>query len=405
MITLLLVSSIVLSQAPAADAVERFEQDRFAIGFWVDPPVDAQVEARFEELAAAGFTMGIFNFGTRSPEQQQITLDLCAKHDIKALIKPGSITEEALLEHPACWGYGLRDEPGANDFPPLGEMVAKVRALRPGKLSYINLFPSYASPGRQLDAANYEEYVEKFIEVVNPDVLSMDHYPQFKPDRDGRDGYCVDLAVMRKYALQQDIPFWNFFNVMPYGPHTDPTEAQLRWQIYSSMAYGAKGVLYFCYYTPGGGEFPKGGAIISRDNKPTRHYDQVTRINKAVKNLGAVLMQCKSVAVYRISGEDVPLETLKGAPIVDLQRAKHDPAHDYLIGSFTHTDGRRAVLLNNYRFAYTAWPTVVFDAPMEEVREVDPKTGKEIPLRDDSPDMPGMQLSLDAGEGRLFILP
>ena len=61
------------------------------------------------------------------------------------------------------------------------------------------------------------------------------------------------------------IPFWNFFNIMPYGPHTDPTEAQVRWQVNASLIYGAKGLLYFCYFTPGGDEFPKGGAIIGQD--------------------------------------------------------------------------------------------------------------------------------------------
>ena len=70
-----------------------------------------------------------------------------------------------------------------------------------------------------------------------------------------------------------------------------------------------------------------------------------------------------------------------------------------------HVDGRRAVMLNNYRFAYTAWPTVEFDMPTSQVREVDQKTGREVPVYDDSPNMKGLQVSLDAGAGRLFLLP
>ena len=49
--------------------------------------------------------------------------------------------------------------------------------------------------------------------------------------------------------------------------------------------------------------------------------------------------------------------------------------------------------------------TVEFDGEVSKVREVSPKTGREEFVRDDSPDMPGLQLSLDAGEGRLFLLP
>ena len=32
---------------------------------------------------------------------------------------------------------------------------------------------------------------------------------------------------------------------MVFGGKRDPTEAQIRWQVFTSLAYGAKGVLYF----------------------------------------------------------------------------------------------------------------------------------------------------------------
>jgi hypothetical protein len=44
----------------------------------------------------------------------------------------------------------------------------------------------------------------------------------------------------------------------------------------------------------------------------------------------------------------------------------------------SHADGRRAVLLSNYQFAYSAWPTVGFDADAKQVVEVSRETGKEI---------------------------
>ena len=37
--------------------------------------------------------------------------------------------------------------------------------------------------------------------------------------------------------------------------------------------------------------------------------------------------------------------------------------------------------------------------------EISQQSGEEIPLLDDSPEMEGTQISLDAGEGRLFLLP
>jgi hypothetical protein len=77
---------------------------------------------------------------------------------------------------------------------------------------------------------------------------------------------------------------------------------------------------------------------------------------------------------------------------------------DYLVGVFKHTDGRTAVLLNNYSDAFTAWPTVKFVSPLTNIVEINPATGKQIAVADDSPDMPGLQLSLGSGEGRLFLI-
>jgi hypothetical protein len=144
---------------------------------------------------------------------------------------------------------------------------------------------------------------------------------------------------------------------------------------------------------------PKGGAIITREGKRTRHYDEAKRINAALKNLGPTLMKLTSTGVCRVHPKDDSAAVLKDSPIRSLSEG------DFLIGTFRHADGRRAVLLNNYQFAYSAWPTVVFDAEPASVVEVDAKTGEETPVVDDSPAMPGLQISLDAGEGRLFLMP
>ncbi len=381
-----------------ASAVQKnFIQDRFAIGFWVDPPADNNMERHYADIAAANFTIVIGGFGARTPETIAKQIALCEKHDLKAIVNRGGLQPEKLPESSAVWGYRIRDEPSSEDFSGLRHTVDKLRETRPGKLSYINLFPNYAN-ARQLGAPSYDKYVERFVTEVGVDILSMDHYPMMRPDSDGRSKYCENLEVMRKYSLRAKIPFWNFFNIMPYGNHFDPTEAQLRWQIYTSIAYGAKGVLYFCYWTPKGGEFPKGGAIITAEGRKTHHYEQARRINLGIKQLGPTLMLLTSVGVFRIEPEKNQSDLLKKTPIRNLTTG------DYLLGVFKHTDGRKAVLINNYSFSYTAWPTVEFNVPLDQVREICRKTGKEIAVVDDSPAMKGLQISLDSGDGRLFLI-
>ncbi len=386
--------------------VLRFKQDRFAVGFWVDPPLDERADERYQEIADAHFSLVVGGFHSGNLDKAREQLALCEKYGLNALVALHAAPDMSQLpESPVCWGYGLRDEPNAKDFPHMRELVDALRAARPGRLGYINLFPSYASPWGQLGAPSYDEYVSRFVDMVDPDVLCMDHYPRFKPDADGRDGYCADLDVMRRHALRKGIPFWNFFNAMPYGPHTDPTESQMRWQVFASLAYGAKGVLYFCYFTPAGDEFPKGGALIGRDDRRTDKWYAARRINEQLMHLGPTLMQLTSAGVYRVRPEDDPETVLQGTPLRNLTRDPVDPPHDYLVGVFDHADGRRAVLLMNYRFAYSAWPTVTFDVPAEEVRLLNAWSGSEEALVDASPAMPGMQVSLMDGEGKLFLLP
>lgn len=394
------IALMAMASTPGMSAASaRFVQDRFAIGFWVDPPADQITDARYKEIAEANFTFVLGPFGPKNDQDIARQLDLCKKHGLVAIVKGEAEKQDKLANHPACWGFHLVDEPGAGAIPDITKRVESIRKNRPGRLAYFNLFPDYA-PLWALGTSSYDEYVGRFARETGCDLLCMDYYPMMTPSADGREGYCGNLAVMRKHSLEMSIPFWNFFNTMPFGPHGDPTEAQLRWQIYTSLAYGAKGVLYFCYWTPKGGEFPKGGAIITAEGFRTRHYDQARRINAALKNLGPTLMKLTSTGVTRIKPADDPAPALAGTSIKSLSKGG-----DYLIGAFKHADGRRAVLVNNYDFSYTTWPTVEFAAEEKSVVEVDPADGKEKPVRDDSPDTPGLQLSLDSGAGRLFLMP
>ena len=63
-----------------------------------------------------------------------------------------------------------------------------------------------------------------------------------------------------------------------------------------------------------------------------------------------------------------------------------------LIGEFKLADGRQALLLHNQNFDFTIWPTLEFHDKVSEVLEVDPETGVEAALLDDSPLMAGLQV-------------
>ncbi|MDD8052281.1 MAG: hypothetical protein PHG55_13140, partial [Verrucomicrobiota bacterium] len=56
-----------LSRSARSVEPERFVQDRFAIGFWVDPPLGEDADLRYQEIADAHFTMVLGGFGARTP--------------------------------------------------------------------------------------------------------------------------------------------------------------------------------------------------------------------------------------------------------------------------------------------------------------------------------------------------
>jgi hypothetical protein len=289
-------------------------------------------------------------------------------------------------------------------------------------LRFVNLLPNYASPA-QLGSPTYGAYVESFIQEVQPDLLSMDHYPRFDQPYaiDGmnktRAGYVANLAALREAGLRHGLPFWNFFAAMPYDDYPDPTEDMMRWQVMTSLAYGAKGVLYFCYWTPTG--FPLGGAIITPRGtapghqvyEPGPHYAQAARINSVLRQFGNVLLHANSTGVFHVPGNASAEEAaaiLQGCLISNVSNyAVSDmlAGDGLLLGQFLLPDGRRAVLLTNHNFAFTVWPTLSFASGIEQaaVQEVVAGVPGQSPLLDDSPFTAGLQLNLQAAQARLLL--
>ena len=103
---------------------------------------------------------------------------------------------------------------------------------RVGKLRFVNLLPNYAD-----FPTSYEDYVLDFVETVKPDVLCVDHYPQFFPGSETSAanttmaGYIRNLVVLRDVALANGLHFMNFFNIMPFNGYFDVSEAEIRWQV------------------------------------------------------------------------------------------------------------------------------------------------------------------------------
>ena len=452
----------------------------FGISDWVSPSIYAadwksDVDRRMKEFADANFTVMLGGMGISGMVHLRarvetwnastlVQLKAAEKYGIKMIpgvpvtgainrtsgvsdIKLQSDIDPKITSSPAFWGFDFYDEPNTNVFPALANLSRQVGAAFPSKVRFINLLPNYADPVTQLMAKNYTNYVSKFVTSMvaggaGPDILCMDHYPFFEYPAGSNltssvAGYRANLGVLRAESLRAGIPFWNFFNNVGWSTHSDPTEAQMRWQVFTSLAYGAKGVLYYCYNSEPCGR----GGVLHDKGQPNhlqkgRHYADATRINSVLKVFGKYLVTATSTAVYRVQpagsqdtgytntcavGEpdcpmgEQPSSDLTSCVLFNITAVAVSPirpGNGLLIGQFKLADGRTAVLLQNQNWDMTLWPAFQTKAPIElsAVLEVDPSSGTESLLQDDEPGVVGaragaVSLDLAAGSARLLIMP
>ena len=395
-----IIGLLLLCLAPACCAAER--PSEFILSYWCGPLPSETNEARYKEVANAGFNIAMPPCAAADVELNRKILDLCKRTGMRAIIADRRLLAkqpndddftknlDAVIadyaSHPALFGYFLTDEPNASAFPLLGAVTQYLLKKDPKHVPYVNLFPNYASE-QQLGTTTYEEHVKQFIEVVKPPLVSYDHYALVGDTE--RDVWWDNLEVVRRQCLAHDVPFVVIILSLPHGPYRDPTEGDLRWQAYSSLAYGAKGILYFTYWTPSPGD-PLGyhGGIISYDGKRLGKYDMVKRVNAELAKLGGVLTGLKSTAVYR-SNDARPNALIK------------TKGEDLVIGEFADAAKRKYVMIVNRSPRKSS--DALFTVPRAlEVVEVLQAGREETVVDSEFPlDLP-VRTRLAAGGGKLY---
>jgi hypothetical protein len=387
---------VLLAPALAQEGSGLLTPEEFPILPWSWAPNDQQ---QLEWIRDCGFNLA----GFVRPE----ALDAVQAVGLKAFVSDGSLEvgdAEAKLDdaeiarrvhevvakvnnHPAAFGYYFRDEPSASVYLGLGRWAVALAKEAPNALAYINLFPNYASP-EQLGTPTYAEYLSQFVSTVKPRFISYDHYA-LMDDGTLRGGYFQNLEAVRDASLAAGIPFWNIVLSNAHFHYAEPSPAGLRFQLYTTLAYGARGISYFTYFAPDVGNYRL--APVDQFGNKTPTWDMLRNVNLQLHKLGPTYLKLKSVNVFHHG--QVPEGCLDDTTSVNLAEVS---GGELLVGEFTGADGHPAVLVVNKDLHNSTSFGARFKQP-GQVMMVNPYTGALQPFA-------GENGWLAAGQGTLLVL-
>jgi hypothetical protein len=291
--------------AASAEEPRKTASRQWAVGmpivtYWAGPPM---TDAVAQQMAEGGWNT------VWCTEKE---LDVAGRHGLRAELHDGLISPEtleqpaqkekldALIErvqnHPALYSYFITDEPNATNFPALGKLVAYLRERDPAHMAYINLFPTYANNGQLGTEGDkvtaYQKHLDKYIDIVKPQLISYDHY-QFSVKGDTPD-YFLNLSMIRHAAEEAKVPFLNIVQAATWTASMRvPEPDEMRYLVYTTVAYGAQGISYYVYSCGG-----HTGMIAHADGTPTVLYDALKTLNREFVAIASELHSYQCQGVY-----------------------------------------------------------------------------------------------------------
>ena len=399
---LLAISALTILSAPG------FAVGKLPISIWT-PPRPRNEEA-VKTVAEGNFNL-YFDYFDTTPEMQKDILNYAEKYGIEVKIYDNRLIEadwtkpdfkerlDGVLadykDYPATWGYHVTDEPAPWGFYNIVRKNEYLRERDPGRVVFTNLFPYGVTDmaASYFDHGIHQRYIEEFLCLTRPDMLSYDIYVLAKDIKnDNLNGFFNNIEIARDKALKYNVPFNACILSVEHGGYRDPTPEDLRWQIYNTLVYGGKGFIYFTYAHPDYDPmFVYGDALLDKEGKTTHRYYAAQKLNGEVAEMGDLLMSLTSVGVFH-TGKQVASMT-KPVPAENFIRLE---GGDFVLGQFVSKGGEMYAMVTNrlMRETQTAYLTFAQNVKVSEVR---PHGGHGVQTAPDK-----WQKTLEPGDGVLI---
>ena len=271
-------------------------------------------------------------------------LDLCDEYSLGVIAKnylglpygnPSKWLEldgaSYVCEHECVWGHDLTDEPKTEKYSELAGTINHFYSQTDGKIALINLFPMYAR-GEQLgveaqisdrngrlfyrrDAATvevdrYKRYISDYINTIDTDYICADIYPLgMTADGEKRTNrsWLRNLDILGEACRETNRDLWVIVQ-MPgqigtetvYPRYCD-NPADIRWQAFVTLSFGAKTVIYPCY---DGGWWDFDSHAIDADGNRTKSYYAIQEVNSELHSFAKAYGDYTNEGAYLINKLD-----------------------------------------------------------------------------------------------------
>ena len=301
---------------------KRMDRNRLNIGVYHLKPY-ARTEAHIKDLADCGIDFVV------CMDNDRPALDLFHKYGVGAIVSgiapkwwggdgdnAGKLCEtnpmekyeaaaKAYSDHPAIWGIDVGDEPSALDFPYYGRVMDYVDRAFPNQFPYLNLYPNYASVSQnnaqetvnQLGTATYDEHIQKYCENVPVDYICYDFYLYSI----NVTKHYENLRVVADACRNTGRSMWIVLQVNSNKPAEWMSENNLRFQAYTSMAFGAENIIWACY-TAGWWH----NQVLDGEGNKTEQYDKLKKVNAEIRTLADEYMKYRRVSTHFVGFEGHP---------------------------------------------------------------------------------------------------
>jgi hypothetical protein len=384
---------------PAKDG--RIDATQFAIFPWDEVE---SVQKKYDELYDCGFNMAGFVAPAGLPAVRASGLK-CFVTDPMVKVRGGEDISDAEVvsrvkaivastsADSAVLGYRLIDEPPRETFNQVARWVAAFKEAAPDKIPFVNMFPDYSQHKARVEADGYHAYMNAFIEQVKPRVLSFDDYALFA-NGEMRDSYFPNLETARELSLKTGLPFYHVVLGNAHFDYAEPSPQWLRFQVYTSLAYGVRGIGWYTYIDRERGNYRNAAIDLYGQRSPT--WKMLRDVNLVCHRLAPTLASMQSVGVFHH-----PALTNGCAGLADskfLQDVRGNGP--FVVGEFQRGDVRAVLIVNKNLTRSTHFkivPKLAATGFHTTIQKVSAISGKVIPMSAEND-------WLAPGQGMLLLL-